>query len=294
MDGRRAGVAGVGLAMAGVAAFLAAEGVSSIVRAELEGPPVAFASSSAAAAPTARDHATSADAIVEASPLDSERRSLRPKAAAPIASATPAARDDPYAVPICPTLRLAGSAQAARREDSRATLVSAEFPSGLSLREGDRLDGLAIVAIHWDRVWLAGDGGLCQAVLTSPPDPAASAPKPVAAPASSAIRTRGPGEAEVDRGFLEGIRADPSAFARGVKARFDPDGKGLVIADLKATSPLAAIGVQPGDRIESVNGFPLTSPEQALAAYAKLAVAEHATVRVDRNGAPVQLDVTVR
>jgi general secretion pathway protein C len=57
---------------------------------------------------------------------------------------------------------------------------------------------------------------------------------------------------------------------------------------------LATLGMEDGDRLETINGFDLTNPEQALEAYARLRTAERLILRVHRRGRPVELEVHVR
>ena len=46
----------------------------------------------------------------------------------------------------------------------------------------------------------------------------------------------------------------------------------------------ATLGMENGDRLETINGFDMTSPEKALEAYARLRTADHLTVSVNRKG----------
>lgn len=48
-----------------------------------------------------------------------------------------------------------------------------------------------------------------------------------------------------------------------------------------------------GDRLESINGFEVASPEKALEAYARLRTAAQLRLRLVRAGAPVELTVNV-
>ena len=48
---------------------------------------------------------------------------------------------------------------------------------------------------------------------------------------------------------------------------------------------LGMLGMENGDRLQTINGFDMTSPEKALEAYARLRTADHLTVPVNRKGA---------
>ena len=66
------------------------------------------------------------------------------------------------------------------------------------------------------------------------------------------------------------------------------------IARLKPGSPLAAIGVREGDRLDTLNGFELGNPESAMSAYARLRGATRLSMTIVRGGKPMQIDYEVR
>jgi general secretion pathway protein C len=68
---------------------------------------------------------------------------------------------------------------------------------------------------------------------------------------------------------------------------------GLRLFGIRPGSLLNTLGLQNGDRLETINGFSLASPEQALQAYARLRSATRLSVRLDRAGQPVQLDLNI-
>ena len=59
-------------------------------------------------------------------------------------------------------------------------------------------------------------------------------------------------------------------------------------------SLLGTIGLQNGDRLETIKGFDITSPEKALEAYARLRTAGSITVAVNRKGKPVTIEYRIR
>jgi hypothetical protein len=67
-----------------------------------------------------------------------------------------------------------------------------------------------------------------------------------------------------------------------------------VESGLRSGTWLSALGVQNGDRIESINGFNPADPEKLLEAYARLRTASDLTVKLTRRGAPAELAVHVR
>jgi membrane-associated protease RseP (regulator of RpoE activity) len=62
---------------------------------------------------------------------------------------------------------------------------------------------------------------------------------------------------------------------------------------IRPNSTLARLGFENGDRIETINGFDMTSPEQALEAYARLRSADRLTVALRRQGARMEIDYRI-
>ena len=80
--------------------------------------------------------------------------------------------------------------------------------------------------------------------------------------------------------------------------RFVPDRKdgklvGLRLFGIRPGSLLSTLGLQNGDRLESINGLEIASPEKALEAYARLSTAKRLSVRVVRLGKPLQIDLNI-
>jgi len=69
------------------------------------------------------------------------------------------------------------------------------------------------------------------------------------------------------------------------------DGKvlGIRLFGIKPDTLLGSLGLQNGDRLESINGFNMGSPEKALEAYARLRTASQLDVTVNRRGAEVSI-----
>jgi general secretion pathway protein C len=57
---------------------------------------------------------------------------------------------------------------------------------------------------------------------------------------------------------------------------------------------LGTLGMENGDRLESINGFDMASPEKALEAYARLRTASNLNVKVNRRGKPVSIDYNIK
>jgi general secretion pathway protein C len=189
-------------------------------------------------------------------------------------------------------------------EAARAVLIAAssdgwsfamlEGPEGKRQlrREGDAFGDHAITAIGWDRVWLARAGVRCEARLGRLPPIAAARPAAAAVGGASGRRMTGPATYEVDRPVLDGFLENPQeAFGR---VRVVPDAGGVRLSGIRAGSKLALLGLQNGDRIETLNGMPLGTTEEALLAYARLRTAERLQLAITRSGKKQQLDYHVR
>ena len=83
-------------------------------------------------------------------------------------------------------------------------------------------------------------------------------------------------------------------FLRIVPVQQDGKVVGLQLFGIRPDTILGILGFEPGDRLQSVNGFDLTSPENALQALARLRTADHLTVQVNRRGRDTNLDFNVK
>jgi len=103
-------------------------------------------------------------------------------------------------------------------------------------------------------------------------------------------------EARVERAVIETTLADPTSLMRSVRVVPDKQGGqivGLKLLGIRPGSLLGSVGLQSGDRLESVNGFSMNSPEKALQAYAQLRTAQRLNVQLSRRGRPVELTLNI-
>ncbi len=117
--------------------------------------------------------------------------------------------------------------------------------------------------------------------------------QPVSCPAClpRGIRRTGTGY-QIDRAALTRLLDEASAL--GTSARFVPslhDGKpaGFRIYAVRPCSLFAWLGMQNADRIKSINGIDISTPDRALDAYRKLQQASHISVDLERRGQDVTL-----
>ncbi len=105
-------------------------------------------------------------------------------------------------------------------------------------------------------------------------------------------------EFEVERAELDKILANPMATLDRA-ARIVPSSKngfpnGLKLYAIRPGSVYAAAGLQNGDTVHTINGEDMSSPDTALAAWAKLKTASKLRVEITRRGAAVTLIYTIK
>ena len=108
-----------------------------------------------------------------------------------------------------------------------------------------------------------------------------------------------PGECLLSRTFLKELLADPNALmdqARIVPGRKDGAPHGFRIFGIRRDTLPALLGFQNGDTILSVNGYTMSSPDEALSAYGKIRAAETdaLTFAVERGGKPVTIKIGLK
>jgi general secretion pathway protein C len=190
-------------------------------------------------------------------------------------------------------------------------------------RAGDDVGGRKVEYIgynpreHSPAVWLSNASALCQALLfrVQPPPGAAPAVAPPAAAAEPAAPppSRGPStvppdiaakiqkisdtEFHVDRSVVDKIlenQADLMRSARIVPEQKDGKVLGVRMFGIRPDTLLGTLGLQNGDRLETINGFNMASPEKALEAYARLRTAGNLNVKVTRRGQPMSIDYRIK
>jgi general secretion pathway protein C len=293
-----------------IAAFFHARGLSTLLGsrlsldaaqlAGLHGP--APAAPDQAGSPDSRD--TSAAVVLLRNAFDSITGPIHqdPQASLSLPPSATATTDitDPMDAPACEGVRVVAIAASSDPEWSLASFVPGEALSPVMRRRGGELVGKTVSFIGADRVWLSDGKGLCQAAMWQPPVPPpqkAVAAKPAAgltSELSQGIRQRSPTEFAIDRSVVEKIVEHQAELFAGSQLVRDADGGGFRISSVKPGSLLALLGVQTGDKLETLNGFDLTVPEQALEAYARLRMAQQLTLTVRRNGRDTNLDYAIQ
>jgi general secretion pathway protein C len=253
----------------------------------------------------------SADAILSRNPFDSVTGPLN-KVPDEVAAAAPDL-SDPMNAPVCDGLKVLVIAASTDPEWSFAALSTGAGADAKSVlrRKGGDVNGKTVQFISWDRVWLVSGSSLCQLEMFKPPAP--NAP-PAPPPAASAAPTKeGPGavdpdiakgiqrisptEFNIDRGVVDKILENQADLMR--QARIVPEqenGKmvGIRLFGVRPETLLGVLGMENGDRLQTINGFDMTSPEKALEAYARLRTADQLVVQVNRRGQNTNLDYNIK
>ncbi len=260
-----------------------------------------------------------ADVILERNAFDSVTGPIRPHPAPPgEAQVSPGA--DPYKDPVCDVP--ARVVLIASSDDPDWSFAAITGPDGKAVfrRRGEDFFGGRVDFIgaqrdratpedveHGvsDRVWLTAPNGMrCQLQMgTKPPAkkgmPQMPPPRAYAGPhpeIMNKIHKISDHEFEVDRSAVDALIANPAEL---MKTRVVPDKVGdqvvgMKLYGIKDDSLLGNIGLQNGDRLQSLNGFDMNDPQKMLEAYTKLLHSDHISASVMRNGQPVTLDYNIK
>jgi general secretion pathway protein C len=318
---------GVVLALVAVAAYFQAAGATQLIGSAITAP--VSSTTPALLSPggsriTPQPEAKSGEPIIDRNPFDSVTGPLHPPPPDAVLP-TPSGPDltDPLSSPPCDGIQVLIVTESTDPTWSVAALQGPGEPHPRMRRVGDDVAGKKVAFIGFNpkestpSVWLEGGSQLCQAMLfrTQPPVGAAPAPAaPVASPeAPPPPPTKGPPavpadiaskiqkvsdtEFNIDRSVVDKILENQAELMRS--ARIVPeqkDGKvvGVRLFGIRPDTLLGTLGLQNGDRLETINGFNMASPEKALEAYARLRTASALNVKVNRRGSPVSVDYHIK
>ncbi|HYQ29571.1 MAG TPA: type II secretion system protein GspC [Polyangiaceae bacterium] len=310
---------GVVLAFVALAAYFQAAGATQLIGAAFSGSvsSVAPPRPAATTAPASRER-PSADAIIARNPFDSVTGPLNAEKIAidvPVPGKSPIDNTDPLTAPVCDAPTVFIVTESHDPLWSVAALQAPGEPRPRMHRVGDDVGGKKVEFIGYNprentpAVWLSSGSTLCQAMLfktqptlpaaapaaaaaAPPPPPPSGGPNPVPADIASKIQKVSDTEFNIDRSVVDKILENQAELMKS--ARIVPetkDGKvlGIRLFGIKPDTLLGTLGLQNGDRLESINGFNMGSPEKALEAYARLRTASQLDVTVNRRGAPVSI-----
>jgi general secretion pathway protein C len=121
--------------------------------------------------------------------------------------------------------------------------------------------------------------------------------KPVDPSISKGIQKVSPNEYNIDRAVVDKILENQADLMR--QARIVPEQEngrvvGIRLYGVRADTLLGTLGMQNGDRLQTINGFEMASPEKALEAYARLRTADKLTISLNRNGQNMNIDYNIK
>lgn len=299
------------LALIGIAAYFQASGMGQLVAASVALDPSALPATMPAGverAPKVKstndDHAMSAEAILDRNPFDSVTGPLNGKALdVPTPSSGPPVDKDLADDPVCDNTKVLLIAESDDTNWSFAALAGQDGKSQLR-RIGDEFNGQTVYFIGWNRVWLTNGSSRCQTRMGMKEKEKKEA-KPSTTPKkggvvdeiASKIHKRGEGEFDVERSVVEQILENQAELMRSARIVPEKEGDkvvGIRLFGIKPDSLLGTLGLENGDRLQSINGFEMSDPQKALEAYTRLRTADHLTVSVNRHGKPTNIDFNIK
>ena len=320
------------LGLIALAAYFQAAGATQLLGAALLSPasPQAMAEAppnNAALLASLQREPRSAEPILTRNPFDSVTGDLHPKPEPEPVVEAPKEPDfsDPLSAPLCEGLTAFIITESPRDPTWSVAALQAQGENQPRMRRvGDEVGGKKVTFIGFNpreyspSVWLTSGSVLCQVMLfrsasapTPAPQPVAAAPPPVEAPPpptrggpspvppeiASKIQKVSDNEFNVDRSVVDKIlenQAELMKTARIVPEQKDGKVVGIRLFGVRPDTLLGTLGLQNGDRLETINGFNMGSPEKALEAYARLRTSSNLKVQVNRRGTPVTIDYRIK
>lgn len=173
--------------------------------------------------------------------------------------------------------------------------------------------GVTILAVERGRVVLLNQGRREFISLgAEPPKPSATpkASKPAAEPkgkpsgksvaiegAEQAIDCANENSCTVDRAFVEKLMANPRQLMSQAKmfpVTKDGETQGFRVSGIRSGSLATMLGLKNGDVVSEINGAKLGTIDDALAMYQKLRRASHLSVTVERGGAVINKEISIK
>jgi general secretion pathway protein C len=101
-------------------------------------------------------------------------------------------------------------------------------------------------------------------------------------------------EFDVDRGLVDRLLEDPAELMHQVRIMPVKGGSTLRLSGIRPDTLFGVLGLRNDDRLATINGFELSTPEKALEALARLRTADHLTVVVERGGKTMTIDYNIK
>ena len=298
-------------ALIGVAAYFQASGIAQLVAAAVSsGAPDATRTKTSRGAGFKVAKAKSGGAILSRNPFDSVTGPLDGQSSS-IPTLETAPSTDAETSDGDPKCNFGRVVLISASPDPDWSFASIQDDKGQSLlrRIGDQVSGHTVQAMGWDRVWLAEGSKRCQLKLGD--KSAARKPRPKTGKRRKGRRGRGglapelaakihkvsDTEFNIERSVVDEILENQAELMRS--ARISPVKKGdqvlgIKLLRIKKGSLLSHLGLKNGDRLESINGFEMGDPQTAREAYGRLRTASNLKVKINRAGAPMNIDFNIQ
>jgi hypothetical protein len=101
----------------------------------------------------------------------------------------------------------------------------------------------------------------------------------------------------VPRAVIEAMLANPASLveqARLMPSVQDGVARGYKIYGIRPGSLPRELGLKNGDLLQRINGLPLTSMDESMAAYAKLRRSDTLVLELERKGAPLTKEISIQ
>jgi general secretion pathway protein C len=190
-----------------------------------------------------------------------------------------------------------------------AAVRRSDDPDAKLVRIGEAIGPNVVRLVEWNRVVLSSSASLCQIVMFRPRTPVdrtansgaaitkLTAASDVPPDIKRKIQKVSPTEFDVDRQAVAEILANHARLMESVRIlpeRERGEVAGIRLLGVRPDSLLGALGLENGDRLDSINGIALTSPENGLEAMTRLRTADHLGVRVNRRGKEMTIGFNIR
>jgi general secretion pathway protein C len=228
----------------------------------------------------------------------------------PPVNAAPTTSDPSSIVTTSLPLSLVATSVSLDEDQSTATIINTENARQGSYSIGDQIPGASgkLKEIHFKYVDFENTGHTERLVLlgATPPPMVAKVEAPPSGDGSgdemqamidAGVKKIDETHYEIDRKLVDNVSANPMGVAKG--ARVVPavkDGKpdGFKLYAIRPSSVFSKLGLQNGDTLQSINGFDLTSAQNALEAFTKLREATSLEVSITRRGKAEKLSYSIR
>jgi general secretion pathway protein C len=276
-------------------------------------PPPPMPKGGAAHTPGTPERSSNAGPILSRNPFDSVTGPLdgsSQSVSLPETEAEPIDTSNPYNDPICDIAKCLLITQSDDPDWSFASIAGSDGKSQLR-RRGDEVGGHTVYWIGWDRVWLVQGNSRCQMQVHGEKK-LAMAPPPAAPPPTSKSRGRAskvPADMaakihkisdtqfDIERSLVDQVLENQSELMKSARIVPEKEGDkvvGIRMFGVRPDSLLGTLGIENGDRLQSINGFEMSDPQKALEAYARLRSADKLSVTVNRRGKPMTIDFSIK